>query len=97
MEEISMRSSRSAISVLMIASLFAAITMAPAQAQRGPGMPHKETTEAQGTTEAQAAQPNKTPGLTTGAASTAKPHTHKGVLPNSSMQNAQDSGTGRGK
>lgn len=84
-----MRSSRLAIAVLMVASLFTATAIAPAQAQRGPG--HKSIAETQ------AAEPNKTPGITTGAASTVKPRTHKGVLPDTSMQHTQDSGTGRGK
>jgi hypothetical protein len=86
-----MRSNRRAISVLMVASLFAAIAIAPAQAQRGPGTSNKDITGDKAT------KSNKTPGITTGSASAAKPRTHKGVLPNPSMQNPQDSGTGRGK
>ena len=86
-----MRSSRRAISVLMFASLFAATAIAPAQAQRGPGTSNKDITGAKAT------KSNKTPGITTGSASTAKLRTNKGVLPNPPMQNEQDSGTGRGK
>jgi hypothetical protein len=86
-----MRSNRRAISVLMVASLFAATAIAPAQAQRGPGTSNKDITGDKAT------KSNKTPGITTGSASTAKPRTHKGVLPNPPMQNEQDSGTGRGK
>jgi hypothetical protein len=89
-----MRSSRLAISVLMVASLFAATAIAPAQAQRGPGTSNKDITGAKAT---KATKSNKTPGITTGSASTAKPRTQKGVLPNPPMQNGQDSGAGRGK
>jgi hypothetical protein len=39
---------------------------------------------------------NAKPGVTTGSATT-RPHTHKGVLPNPSIQNERDSGSGRGK
>ena len=90
-----MRSSRRAISVLMFASLFAATAIAPAQAQRGPGTSNKDIIGAK--TGAKATKSNKTPGITTGSASTAKLRTNKGVLPNPPMQNEQDSGTGRGK
>jgi len=85
-----MRSSRLAISILMVASLFAATAIAPAQA-RGGGTINKDITGAK------AAASNKTPGVTTGSASIAKPRTYKGVLPNPTLQSQQDSGTGRGK
>lgn len=86
-----MRSSRLAISAFTVASLFAATAIIPAQAQRGPGTSNKDITGTKTT------KSNKTPGITTGSASTAKPRTYKGVLPNPTMQSAQDSGTGRGK
>jgi hypothetical protein len=85
-----MRSSRLAISVLMVASFFAATAIAPTQA-RGGGTTNNSITSAE------AAKSNKASGVTTGSASSSKPRTYKGVLPNPSIQNEQDSGTGRGK
>jgi len=79
----------------MVASLFAATAIAPAQAQRGPGSSNKDMTGTK--TGAKATKSNRTPGITTGSASKAKPRTYKGVSPNPPMQNEQDSGTGRGK
>jgi hypothetical protein len=85
-----MRSAQLAISAFMVASLFAATAVAPAQARGGGTVtPNQDTTEA--------TNANKTPGTTTGSAPIAKPRTHKSVLPNPSIQNPQDSGTGRGK
>jgi hypothetical protein len=85
-----MRSVRLAITIFLVASLSAATAIAPAQARGGGAI-----TSNQDTTEA--TKSNRTPGTTTGSASTPKPRTHKGVLPNPSIQNPQDSGIGRGK
>jgi hypothetical protein len=79
-----------AISVLVLASLFAATTVASAQTRTAPGT----ASEPRGGSDA--TKSNMKPGVTTGSATKART-TSKGVLPNSSIQDARDSGTGRGK
>ncbi len=81
--------SRLAISVLIIASLFPATSIASAQTQPAPGA-SSESNAASG-----AARSNRTPGTTTGSAT--KAQTNKGVLPNPTVQSEKDSGAGRGK
>jgi hypothetical protein len=84
-----MRSSRLAISVLVVASLFTATSAASAQTQASPGAPNESPAASDG------ARSNASAGTTTGSAT--KVHTHKGVLPNPTIQSSQDSGVGRGK
>jgi hypothetical protein len=81
--------SRLTISVLVVASLFAATSIASAQTQPAPGASSESNTTSD------AAKSNRTPGTTTGSAT--KAQTNKGVLPNPTVQSEKDSGTGRGK
>jgi hypothetical protein len=81
--------SRFTISVLVVASLFAATSIASAQTQPAPGASSESNTASD------AAKSNRTPGTTTGSAT--KAQTNKGVLPNPTGQSEKDSGTGRGK
>lgn len=79
-----------AISVLVVASLFAATTIASAQTQAAPDT----TSQAVGGSDA--TKSNMKPGTTTGSATKAST-TNKGVSPSPSVQDARDAGTGRGK
>jgi hypothetical protein len=84
-----MRTSRLAIPVLAVASLFAATTSASAQTHAAP------STSSEGNAGSDATKSNMQPGATTGSAK--QPRTNKGVLPNPPAQSEKDSGTGRGK
>jgi len=81
--------SKLAISVLVVASLWAATAIASAQTQPAPGASRE------GKAGTDATKLNMKPGTTTGSAT--KPRTIKGVAPNSSFQDGRDAGTGRGK
>jgi hypothetical protein len=86
-EEIAMRS-RLAVSALVVAALFGATAIAPAQTQPATGA------SSQGNVGPDATKSNTKPGVTTGSA-TKKTPTIKGVARNPSTDN--DSGIGRGK
>jgi hypothetical protein len=81
--------SKLAISVLVVAALFGATAISPAQTQPSP------RASSEGNVKPDATKSNMKPGMTTGSA--IKAHTNKGVAPNPSNQRANDTGTGRGK
>lgn len=81
--------SKLAFSALVVAVWFGATAGASAQMQPAPGASND------GKAATDATKSNTTPGTTTGSAM--KPHTNKGVLPNPSLQDSRDAGTGRGK
>jgi hypothetical protein len=81
--------SKLAISALVVAALFGTMAIASAQTQPAPSAP------SEGNAGPDATKSNMKRGTTTGSAT--KPHTSKGVLPNSPNQRDSDAGTGRGK
>jgi hypothetical protein len=78
-----------ALSALAVAALFGTTVIASAQMQPAPGA------SSDGKATMDATKSNMKPGTTTGSAT--RVHTNKGVLPNPSLQDSRDAGTGRGK
>jgi hypothetical protein len=78
-----------ALSALVVAALFGMTVTTSAQTQPAPGA------SSDGRAAMDATKSNMKPGTTTGSAT--RVHTNKGVLPNPSLQDSRDAGTGRGK